>query len=253
MLQSPFVTEDRSVLTRAAPAPELVLPYGDAPDQLVEAWPGEASAARRPLVVLIHGGFWRPAYDRTHLRPLANAVRDAGWTVASIEYRREPGRPDLTVEDVRAALAEVHRMPRHGEGVVVAGHSAGGHLALLAASAAPAPGLLTTIALAPVADLAAAHRLNLGGGAVADFLGASAADRADLDPVRLPAPRTPVTVVHGADDAVVPIEQARAYRSAHPGARVVTVPGVAHFALIDPLSPAWPTIRAQLDLVREAS
>jgi hypothetical protein len=30
---------------------------------------------------MIHGGFWRPAYDRAHTRPMTAALRDAAWTV----------------------------------------------------------------------------------------------------------------------------------------------------------------------------
>ena len=48
----------------------------------------------RGVVVVIHGGFWRPAYDRAHLRPLATALREEGRTVVSVEYRRVPGDPD---------------------------------------------------------------------------------------------------------------------------------------------------------------
>src|SRR5687767_5756925 len=106
-------------------------------------------------VALIHGGFWRPAYDRVHLRPMAAALRDLGWEVVSIEYRRVPGDPDATVSDVRAALSAA--APD-----VIAGHSAGGHLALWAAATMG----LKAVALAPVADLRLAEELNLDGGAV---------------------------------------------------------------------------------------
>src|SRR5689334_1945295 len=198
--------EDRSVLTRPAPGPDEVRRYGDGADQLVEVFRGDAGAPERPLLVLIHGGFWRPGYDRIHLRPLAGALRGAGRTVVSVEYRREPGDPDASTADVRAALvvaAAVAAGP-----VVVVGHSAGGHLALWAAATAPAPGLVGTVALAPVADLGAADRAALGDGAVRDFLGGSPDSRPDLDPVRLDAPGTPVLIVHGEWDAIVPVAQA---------------------------------------------
>ena len=48
------------------------LRYGTHPDQVVDlTFPG--ATARPPLVVLLHGGFWRAAYDRTHLRVVADA------------------------------------------------------------------------------------------------------------------------------------------------------------------------------------
>jgi pimeloyl-ACP methyl ester carboxylesterase len=101
------------------------------------------------------------------------------------------------------------------------------------------------LVLAPVADLALAERLDLDGGAVAAFLGTTAADRPDLDPCRLPGPVVPVAVVHGLDDSLVPIDVARTYRP--PGATLVELAACAHFELIDPQSGAWPTVVDQLD------
>ncbi len=229
------MTEDRSVLSRAAPGPDEVLVYGNHGDQVVDLWYGEPG---RALVVLLHGGFWRPEFDRTHLRPLATAVRDEGWPVAAVEYRRLPGRPDSTTSDVRSALAMLEQP------MVLAGHSAGGHLALWAAAQRP-EGITGVLALAPVADLAMAERLDLDGGAVAAFLGKPAADRPDLDPIRLRA-MPPVTVVHGTADGRVPYAMTETYAARHPEVRVVTLDGADHFALIDPASTAWPTVLDEL-------
>src|SRR3712207_5374773 len=65
--------EDRSVLQLPAPGPDLELRYGDHPDAVVDVRLGGPGADRRPLVVFVHGGFWRPAYDRVHVRPLTAA------------------------------------------------------------------------------------------------------------------------------------------------------------------------------------
>ncbi|MFF5990023.1 alpha/beta hydrolase family protein [Prauserella flavalba] len=233
---------DRSVLTRPAPEPDRTLRYGDAPEHVADAWlPG---TARYPLLVFIHGGYWTPEYDRTHTRPLAAALREDGWPVLSIEYRRVPGEPDDLVADVRAALAGLPGR-LDASGVVLAGHSAGGHLALWASSVCPPPGLLGTLALAPVADLMLGHRLGLGDGAVAAFLGGPPDERADLDPVRLAAPRRPVVLVHGAEDRL-PVAVSESYVDTHPAAKLVVVPDAAHFEVIDPLSAAWPAVTAEL-------
>ena len=101
----PPVPEDRSVLDRPAPGPDVELRYGGHPDAVVDVRFGGPGAEQRPLVVFVHGGFWRPAYDRVHVRPLTAALAEAGWTTAAIEYRRVPGRPDDTVDDVAAAIA----------------------------------------------------------------------------------------------------------------------------------------------------
>lgn len=212
--------EDRSVLDRPARLPDLALPDAD-------VYFGESA---RPVVVLLHGGFWRPEWDRTHLRPMAAALADLGWPVFLPEYRRIPGDPWAMVEDVQAAIATVNR------NVVVIGHSAGGHLALLVQP----PQRIATIGLAPVADLTLARELDLDDGAVNEFAGAHGLDAFQ--------PATPDAVLlHGTDDPLVPISLSEAYVARHPATRLVRVKGAGHFALIDPLSTAWPNVIDELN------
>lgn len=226
--------EDRSVLTRAARPPDATWRYGPLADHVADRY--EADGGRVPLL-LVHGGFWRPEYDRTHLRPLAVALADRGHPVLSLEYRRVPGDPDAAVADVLAAEAALP-WPE----AVVVGHSAGGHLALLLAHRRRRP----CLALAPVADLAHAEASDLDSGGVPDFLGGPAAGRPDLDPARLGPAAAPVTVLHGEVDAPVPVSVSHSYARAS-GARLVLLPGHGHFALIDPTSDAWPALLAELD------
>jgi acetyl esterase/lipase len=232
--------EDRSVLDRPAPGPDGTWAYDDRPDTVADLYlPGPGVPTSAP-VLLVHGGYWRPEYDRAHLRPMAFALAAAGHPTVLLEYPRLPGRPDASVDAVRTALAAVT------EGVdsapLLVGHSAGGHLALLATQGTTARGVL---ALAPLADLAMADRLGLDGGAVREFLGRPAVDCPDLDPVALPAPAVPVTVIHGAADTLVPLAISESYCTDHP-ARLVVLDGTGHFELIDPASPAWPTVIAEL-------
>ncbi|WP_112244175.1 alpha/beta hydrolase family protein [Kribbella monticola] len=235
------MSEDRSVLTRAAREPDELLRYGDYADQVIEVWQAKSY---RPVVVFIHGGFWRPEYDRVHARPLGEALADEGWPVASLEYRREPGQPDLTTADVRTALDRLPELMDVHAGFVLTGHSAGGHLALWAAATLNPVLLRGTVALAPVADLLLADRLGLDDGAVQDFIGSGV--RNDLDPVHLPAPIAPVAIVHGTADARVPITVAESYVTAHPTARLMRVEGAGHFEVIDPLTEAWHQVTAEL-------
>lgn len=240
---------DRSVLQLPAPGPDLELRYGDHADAVVDVRFGGPGAAQRPLVVFVHGGFWRPAYDRVHVRPLTAALAEAGWTTAAIEYRRVPGRPDDTVDDVAAALRFLAGTPDlagNCDGrLLLAGHSAGGHLVLQAAADLRTPPLAGVVALAPVADLRLGEELGLDGDAVRAFLGGPAAGRPDLDPVRQPAPAAPVTVVHGTADALVPLALGRSYVAAHPSAALIEVGG-GHFVVIDPRSAAWPLLLGAL-------
>jgi acetyl esterase/lipase len=239
--------EDRSILSRRAPAPECTIAYGPGTEQIMEVRVGRDAARQRPLIVIIHGGFWRPDIDRVHARPMADAIAAAGWTVALPEYARVAQDPAPTLRDITALLADAaRRVEQHDGRIVLVGHSAGGHLALWAAAAEICPLLNGTLALAPAADLLLAHELRLGNGAVSQFLGCEPVSRPDIDPRQMPAPATATSIVHGTDDAVVPLIVSESYVAAHPATRLTPVTGAGHFALIDPEAPAWATVIAQL-------
>jgi acetyl esterase/lipase len=196
--------------------------------------------------MIVHGGFWRPGIDRSHTGPMSAALAGAGWTVASIEYRRIPGQPDVTCADIARALQRVPGMVGDHDGrVLLVGHSAGGHLVLWAAVRAAAR-LAGVLALAPAADLRVAHERNLGDGAAAAFLGAYPESRSDLDPRQMISPGISVTIVHGVDDAIVPIALSEGYAEAHPRTRLRCLSGAGHFALIDPLHEAWLAVTEEL-------
>ena len=247
--------------TEASQFGELSLPKGDGP---------------HPVAIAIHGGFWKSAYDLTHLRSLCAAMADAGWAVWSVEYRRvgeEGGGWPNTLLDVASAadhlrtLAPAHRLDLAR--VVSIGHSAGGHLALwLAARKRIAPGhalhpgnplpLHAAISLAGVCDLKMAHQLRLGGGAVERLLGGGPEtfpDRyAGASPAELLPLGTPQVLVHGTADTAVPVEISRAYRTAAiakgDSVELLELDGEDHFALIDPNSSAWPSVRGALKRFR---
>ncbi|MFE0460982.1 alpha/beta hydrolase family protein [Kitasatospora sp. NPDC058965] len=249
----------REVLTRPAPPVDATLRYGGHPDQVVDLRlpPGPGPA---PLLVLLHGGFWQPAYDRRHTGPLAAALAAAGLLVAVPEYRRS-GWPD-TFDDVAAALDLLAGpLPHPVTGrTVLAGHSAGGQLALWAAGRRrlPAgspwrtervPDAVLVLAGCSCLDLCDAWRL--GDDAVHDLLGGPA-DRvperyALADPAALLPLGVPVTLVHGDRDEQVPLAMSRAFaaraRAAGDPVALVEPPGTDHFQLIDPLAPVWPTVR----------
>ena len=96
------------------------LPYGADPDQVADVRRGGGRTA-----ILVHGGFWRPAFTRANTRALAVDLALRGWTTWNVEYRRS-GLAD-TLADVDAALDLT------GPGIGI-GHSAGGHLVLWAAA-----------------------------------------------------------------------------------------------------------------------
>lgn len=236
------MTEDISVLTRKGTPADLTIAYGSGPDQVGDIRYGRRGA-QLPLVVLIHGGFWKPQYDREHAEAMSSALASAGWTVLTVEYRRIPGQPDATLQDIALAIETLPSMvEQHSGKLLLVGHSAGGHLALWAAAACPIPELQGVVGLAPAADLRLAHTLRLGDDAVQGFLGTDPADRPDVDPMQLPAPTAAVTIVQGAADAIVPPAVATSYCNAFPATRLVELPDSGHFAVIDPLSRAWPEV-----------
>ncbi len=224
---------------------DRIIAYGTGPEQIMEVRQSPAGASR-PLVIIIHGGFWRPDIDRTHARPMAKAVAAAGWSVALPEYARVLRDPEPTLADLRLLLAQsVPRIAAHNGRVVLIGHSAGGHLVLWASAARLCPTLIGTLALAPVADLALAHQMGLGNGAVERFLGCDPDLRPDLDPCRMPASAAATTLVHGVEDDTVPLAISQSYAAAH-SARLVAVAGAGHYELIDPQAAAWSCVMAEL-------
>ncbi|MFI1970096.1 hypothetical protein BLA24_18740 [Streptomyces cinnamoneus] len=221
--------------------------YGPHPSQVVDFHLPARGAAPDVRVTLLHGGFWREAYDRAHLVPLATELAERGLEVALAEYRRVGGGggwPETFDDVVRAAgtRRDAPAARRH----VLVGHSAGGHLALWAASS-PAAGAVAVdhvVALAPVADLARARELGLSRGAVGELV---APDREHAaDPMRLPPPRVPVTLVHGTRDEDVPVDLSRAYaraaRAAGAAVELTVLEGAGHYEPITPGTPgcaAW--------------
>jgi acetyl esterase/lipase len=259
--------EDRSVMTRPAPEPQAVLRYGEHPDHVADLRLPAASTAAAPLVVVVHGGFWRAAFDRHHAASQAQALADAGYAVASIEYRRvgqDGGGYPGTLDDVAAALDAVPDLVADAAPgavdvgrVVLVGHSAGGHLALWAAARHRLPpgsrwhrerdpALVGVVALAAVSDLVAAEGDGLGDDAVAAMLREPAADHPEADPARLLPTGVPTVLVHGTADVPVPVRQSlrMAAAAAEAGADLTLelVAGAGHIALIDPQSAAWPRV-----------
>lgn len=231
------VRDSREVLNDPPPpAAEQRIAYGPEPLQFGD-WREPEAGAAAPLVILLHGGAWKATFNLIHLGHMAIALTGEGYRTFNVEFRRVgdpgggwPGSFDdvLAAVDYALARGDVER----GR-VVLAGHSAGGHLALLAAAERRLP----VIAMAASSDLEAwqndASRAFLGG------LG-SAAEAS-------PRNRIPLGVrqifIHGTEDDQVPIWLSEAFvaaaRAAGDEAELVTLEGGGHFDMIDPKSRHW--------------
>jgi acetyl esterase/lipase len=224
---------------------------------------GMPRGTARALVVLLHGGYWSAEYGAGLMDPMATDLQRHGLATWNVEYRRvgDGGGWPATLTDVALALDHTAALPGVGTlPVIVVGHSAGGQLAVWAASrtrrttgGTPRPHAVATYSLSGVLDLGTAAAEDLGGGATQALLGGTPAEvparYADADPIRLVPARSEVVAVHAAADEIVPRSQSTAYvaadRRAGGTADLVLVPG-GHFDLIDPSSAAWAAIRARL-------
>ena len=207
-----------------------------------------ATALQRTALI-VHGGFWRPSYDRAHAAEQSAAFAAAGYHVATLEYRRTPGEWPQMSADILDGLMAVRANPNLPESAALVGHSAGGHLVTWAAYQAEARGLVAAVSLAGCVDLHLVRDLGLGDGAAAAMMGAANEQvwRA-ADPAMLGAPPVPVRLVHGGADETVPVEISESYQAAAgAGIPLQVLGGVDHMALIDPRTRAFSQVLHTVD------
>lgn len=240
---------------------ERAITYGDDPAQRLDTYVPTAEvpsptgdAGRRPAIVLVHGGGWVSGHRGYHHRTAAS-MASRGWVAVTVGYRLAPGdRHPAAAEDVRAALAHVHAdadaLGIDPARVVLAGDSAGGHLAALVALSDDRPRVAAWVAWSGIFDLPglparlAPEHAQLAGLGTA-YLGCDDLDDpACVDPAVDASPVThvdaddpPGILVHATDE-LVPIADAEAMVAAatEAGARVelVAVPGREHGAQLIP-------------------
>jgi acetyl esterase/lipase len=237
-------------------------------------------AGPHPVVVAIHGGSWSTGVSKPVMRALAGELARRGHAVWNVEYRRlgggEGGGWPLTFVDIASAVDHLREVPADLgldlADVTLFGHSAGGQLALWAASRsrlpAGAPGAqplveaAAAISAAGVNDLAQTFR-EAPGGAVGRLMGggpdALPERYATADPIALVPLAIPVLLVHGTDDATVSVRRSRNYaeaaRALGGNVDLVEIAGRAgaHRSHVFPSSAGFAAVLSWLEARREVT
>ncbi len=237
--------------------PSTCISYGAHAEQLADLrLPLSGEHQAFPVVVIFHGGFWREPLKRDMLESVAIALTERGFATLNVEFRRVGGSGGgfpQSLEDAASALdalADVAgNLPLDLTRIALLGHSAGGHLALVTASARARAvfcqqGRVTphaVVALAPVSDLTNAAQEELGSGAVSAFLGNASLDWPQVQlasPISLLPLGVPQLILHGKLDETVPLSQSVAYADAarqfSDEIQIQIWDDVGHMALTDP-------------------
>ena len=220
-----------------------------------------------PVIILIHGGCWLSQHDIVHAGKLAQALADNGIATWTLEYRRvgnEGGGWPGTFQDIAKGADDLLKVAKENNldtsRVIVSGHSAGAHLALwLAArkdfknnsifSSTNKVQLKGVLALAPVPDLALAHKKGVCGNVINKLMHGSPAEQPERYamasiPELLPI-GIPQTLVVGRFDKSWYEAGQHYYQqalAAKDEVRLIEATESAHFEMIDPDSSTWPMI-----------
>lgn len=252
-----------SALTREQASRRLDLRYGDGPNELLDVFPAPRDEA--PVLVYIHGGYWR-ALDKSDQSFIAASFVHEGVMVVLPNYALCPA---VTIETIAlqcaAAVAWTFRHAALYGGdpsrIVVAGHSAGGHLAAMLLACdwkrlgrdLPADVVKAALSISGLFDLEPIRRTPF----LQPDLRLTPASVRRLSPAGFAPPRRGVlAAVVGADETDEFRRQNRLIREAW-GAKVVPVceeiPKTNHLTVLHDLAdPHGRTHRIALDLTRRA-
>jgi arylformamidase len=254
-----------SAAARDALPGRLDLPYGQGPNETLDVFPAPAPGA--PVLVFIHGGYWR-ALDKSDHSFVAPAFNARGTCVVVPNYALCPGPaeqpvtvPYIALQMVRALEWTWRHVAAYGGDparITVAGHSAGGHMAAMllgcdwkaVAPDLPAHLVRNALSISGLYDLRPLQRTPF----LEHVLRLSDADALRASPALWPAPaRGQLYAVAGGDESAEFIRHNASIREAW-GRNTVPVcevlAGLHHFSIVDAFAdPAHRLHRHALQLV----
>ncbi len=233
----------------ASATARLDLRYGDGARHRIDFFPCGHTA--RPTLAFIHGGYWQMS-DKENYGCLAAGPLARGINVAMIEYTLAPViRMDGIVAEIKAALAWLRqRLVELGaarSGLVVAGHSAGGHLAAMVMAE---PGVTGALAISGLYEL---EPIRLG--ALNDKVGLDEAEAQRNSPIaHIPATAPPSIIAVGGAELPELRRQSADYHAACVAhglnSRLLVLDGLDHFSVLEELAqPQGKLTAALLELV----
>ena len=234
--------EAASAAFRAAHEGAYDVAYGAHPRAKYDLIRPEGTA--KGLFVFVHGGYWLQRH-KDDWTCFGEGALNAGWAIAHPGY---PLAPEAQIGDITEHIAQaVTALAAKVEGpIVLAGHSAGGHLVARMVMAGVLPDVIAArlahvLSISPVSDLRPLLKLTMN-----DTLRLDAVE-AEVESPALGKPLdVPVTVVVGSQERPVFLDQARWLADAW-AARQMILPGRHHFDVIDGLRDAdSPMMRAAL-------
>lgn len=224
---------------------EIGRSYGDSPRQVYDLF--QPAGIARGTVMFVHGGYWK-AFDRSSFSHLAAGPLAKGWAVAMPSYDL---CPDVRISDITRQIATaLSSVADRTQGpIVLAGHSAGGHLVARMMDPMLVPAdvrdrIKRIMPISPVADLVPLMNTTMN-----EILQIDAAEAEAESPVNMAPPRgVAVTVWVGGDERPAFLEQAETLARTW-GARLVVTEGEHHFNVIDGLTdPNSDMVKSLLDL-----
>jgi acetyl esterase/lipase len=237
-----------SAVFRARHPNRLDIPYGDTDRTKWDLFP--AAEPTSPCLVFIHGGYWQRG-SRDVVSIMAEGLRALGWSCACPGYDLTP---DVTLTQI---VGQIHMAldwlvehgPTHGIAgpIIVAGHSAGGHLTAMALSH---PAVVAGLTISGVFELGPLRDVDLN-----EKLRLTDEEVATLSPIRLPVVMKPMGIAYGTNELPALIEDSRRLHAlranAHAPGPLIPVVGADHFSILDELQKADGLLTRQiLDLLR---